>query len=444
MKNYLFIFVTTCIIAFCLYGILSCSCNPLNENLLSPYNEDGVLQNDYLTSFYSSEKPDKISLYIESSGSMNGLFRPNYSTKFQYDISAILTCSELANIITGVNIFNNKGDGVRQYEPSEFRIKMNRGDFVSNQSTFIPAMIKTMLNDVDSCACDVAVLISDMKYSPVQPNGTVSQTDIEQYELDIKNLFGRRFEDTDMSVSLICCESNYLNIHGQELCAEFPYYLVLVGSALKVAWTRNQIIEELNEKNNLMGCIDFNINYGCPKYTILPDEIIGAIPNNNELTSYLSGRHRSSIVGFDDSFQPVNVVLGINYRHLPQILVTSIQPEDFSISSHWGSNVDAKIVNVDCDRTHKSSSEHSFVSPNMYVTVELTGLNMYDDDVVKIKLDSKSQNIEWINKYYGATREGELGRTYLLESFIRGVNIAKPSYNIQNSSMCIFVSRDNN
>lgn len=444
MKNYLLKFSTISIIVFCLFCISSCCCDPLNPDQLTPYDDDGVLKKEHFSSFYSSEKPGRICMYMESSGSMNGLFRPKHGTRFQYDISAILTCGELTNIITGVNIFNNNGDGVQQYDPSEFRRKMNKGDFVSQQSTFIPAMINTMLKDFDACACDVAVLISDMKYSPVRSDGTVTQTDIQQYELDIKNLFESRFTETDMSVSLICCESEFLDKNGRVLCSEFPYYLVLVGKASNVAWVRNQIIEVLNDKNNLMGCIDFNVNYGCPKYTILSNEVIGAIRNSNELTSYLSGQHCSSIVGFDDSFQPVKVVFGANYNHLPQTLVTSLQFDDFSICSHWGHNLDAKIVNIDYGQNHKSSNECSYVAPNIYLTVELTGLSMYEDDVIEVKLDSKSQDIEWLNKYYGATREGELGKTYLLESFINGLKLAKPLYDIQNSSMYMFVSKNNN
>lgn len=443
MKNYLLKFSTISIIVFCLFCISSC--DPLNQDQLMPYDDDGVLKSEHFSSLYSSDKPGRICMYMESSGSMNGLFRPKQSTRFQYDIKAILTSGKLTNIITGVIIFNNSGNGIQQYDSRDFLKKLNEGDFVSQQSTFIPSMINTMLNDVDSCACDVAVLISDMKYSPVRSDGTVTQTDIKQYELDIKNLFESRFTETDMSVSLICCESEFLDKNGRVLCSEFPYYLVLVGKASNVAWVRNQIIEVLNAKPNLIGCIDFNVNYGCPKYTILPNEVIGAIPNRNELTtSYLSEKHCSSIVGFDDSFQPVKVVFGVNYSHLPQTLVTSLQPNDFSVSSYWGSNIDAKIVNVDYGKKFKSSSESSYVSPNMYLIVELTGLSMSDDDVIEIKLDSKSQDIEWLNKYYGATREGELGKTYLLESFINGLKLAKPLYDIQNSSMYMFVSKNNN
>jgi hypothetical protein len=272
----------------------------------------------------------------------------------------------------------------------------------------------------------------------------VTKTDIQQYELDIKNLFESRFTETDMSASLICCESEFLDKNGRVLCSEFPYYLVLVGKASNVAWVRNQIIEVLNDKNNLIGCIDFNVNYGCPKYTILPNEVIGAIRNINELTSYLSGQHCSSVVGFYDSYQPVKVVFGVNYSHLPQTLISSLQPDDFSISSYWGSNLDARIVNIDCDQNHKPSNEHSFVSPNVYLTVELTGLNIYEDDVLKIKLNSELQDIEWLNKYYGATHEGELEKTYLLESFIKGLELAKPFYDVQDSNMYMFISRNNN
>lgn len=441
MKNYFPL--ALCTIAFVILCMYACRPNPLNQMELTPYDQDGVLKKERFESFYSLEKPDGVGLYIETSGSMNGLFRPNQSTKFQYDLSAVLTSTELKNVITGVNIFNNSGDGVQKFGSVEFREKMNKGDFISQRSTYIPRMIETMLSDVDSCACDVAVLISDMKFSPVESNGTVTKVAIDQYKLEIKKLFEERFKDNDMSVSLICCESNFLDKKGSELCAEFPYYFVVVGKSSRVAWVRNQMMEVLSEQNNLMGCIDFNVNYGCPNYTVLINETIGATQNYNEPKSYLSGLHSSSIVDFNDSYQPVRVVVGVNYRHLPLTLTKSLRPNDFKVSSFWGGNLNAKIVAID-NKNHQTCSQHEYVSPNVYLTIELAGLNMYEDDVVEIVLDSESQNIDWLNKYYGATREGELDKTFLLEGFIEGLNLAKPIYNVQNSSMSVFVSKDSN
>ena len=435
------------IVAFCLLFI--CACGDINEYLLPPYDKDGVIKSEYLEKMYTCEAPDNISLYIESSGSMNGLFRKGLSTKFQYDISAVLTSDEMKNRIVGVNIFNNDGKSVRKYNSADFRNKMNSGDFISQSSTFIPNMVETMLKDVDSLTCDVAVFISDMKYSPVRPGGKVSQTDIDQYRLDIKNIFSGRFKNADYSVGLICCESNFLAGNGREICAEFPYYFVIVGKSSKVAWVRNQIVHSLSHKNNVKGCADFNVSYGYPKYTILPKSIFGGLVNNYEVAEGLFSKHCSSILSFDDTMSPVRLVVGVNYNHLPQTFLEQLRPVDFVCSSYYR-DVNIKVVEVAHANNCVSQDHMVNVRPNLFLTLELTGLKYYDDDVINICLAAKQQNMESFDKYYGATREGELGKTYLLEAFIDGLKDAAtvqgsktPKFNLQNGDMYIFVSRKN-
>ena len=448
MKKFLSTLCVIGVVAICILCLIGCPSIPI-----PPYNANGVLDTTQVGPSFSSESPSKVGVYVETSGSMNGLFRNNYSTGFKTDVPYVLTASAIKSKIVGVNIFNNEGDGIlHQYQPSEFITKMMSGEFISQRSTYIPKMVETMLKDIDSCVCDVAVLISDMKYSPVNSKGVVTPVVIAAFRREIKSLFETRFESSDLSVSLICCESNFLDRSGNELCADFPYYFVVVGKMAKVAWVRNQIINNLNSNNRVKGCVDFNIDYGCPKYTVLPNSILGAVRNPQELAAGFSGKHCSSILGFNDNMQPVKVELGVNYNHLPEMLLNALTPSDFVVDYHYG-GMEAKVVSVERNHNRNASTELNYTGANLLITLELHGLSAYDDEVVKITLNTKSQNSEWLEKYYGAQRESDLSKTFLLEEFVGGLNDAatknfgtagaKLMSNLQNSSMHMFVSRDN-
>ena len=121
MKNCFLNLHKLCVVFSLVCATTVCSCSSLNENSFPHFNEDGVLEKSSYDKCYKSDIPTDISLYIETSGSMNGLFRAGYSTNFQYDISAVLTNDDMASRIKGVNIFNNKGDKTQVYKPQEFR-----------------------------------------------------------------------------------------------------------------------------------------------------------------------------------------------------------------------------------------------------------------------------------------------------------------------------------
>ncbi len=44
---------------------------------------------------------------------------------------------------------------------------MNAGAFVSNSSTHVPAMLHNIIENIDTSKNEVAILVSDMKYSPM-------------------------------------------------------------------------------------------------------------------------------------------------------------------------------------------------------------------------------------------------------------------------------------
>ena len=135
----------------------------LNEPLIEPFDQNGVVKSSYAESMYSSTEPENVVFYVESSGSMNGLFRKNQSTGFKYDVSAILLDPEVKSKTGKICLFGNKANIIGEYTPEDFRRKMNAGDFVSQASTVVPEMLQRIIDDIKNSVCDVAVFISDMK-----------------------------------------------------------------------------------------------------------------------------------------------------------------------------------------------------------------------------------------------------------------------------------------
>ena len=438
----------TITITLCAIGIFVCccfgGCGDINKDELPPYDKDGVILDSVFKSFYTREMPEKAMLYVETSGSMNGLFRKGASTGFKSDISTILLNRQIKPIISSVNVFvDNSGEQVRGYTPEAFRTKMNNGDFVSQQSTIIPKMLEKILSDIDAGACDVAVLISDMKYSPVGKNHQIA---MDQYETEIKSMF----DGVQYSVSLIGCESEYIAINGKSHCDEFPYYFVIIGDTKKTAWMRNKVMNALESveatKGHIKGCMDFNIDYGCPRYTALPNQSIGVVQNTSELMSPIVDMHSSSFTTFDDSAQPVTIKLAVNYRHIPLDLVNALSHSDFILSSYMG-DMNAEISGIEPIPDNYKCQHQSlidYVQPNVLIKVNLTGLDTYKSDVISIKLNTLKQSTDWVEKYYGAELESELDKTLSIDALVKGLSSAYDSYNLQNSAMTLFITTEAN
>ena len=428
--------VLACVV---LAALLSSCVESYNEDLIEPFDKNGVLDSSYVKSMYSSTQPDNVVFYVESSGSMNGLFRRNQSTGFKYDVSAILLDPEVKSKTSKVCLFGNKANIIGEYSPEDFRRKMNAGDFVSQASTVVPEMLQRIIDDIKNSVCDVAVFISDMKYSP---GGATHSVAMDQYAIDIQNKFASL---PDLAVSLISCESNYVSANGSVLSNVFPYYFTIVGESSKVAWVRNQFLDALSGQSRPIGCVDFGVDYGCPKYTTLPSTAIGMFRNKFEfMNSAVENIHSSSFTTFDDNIQPAEVVLAVNYRHISHELINCLESQDFTISSHWG---DAKASVTVMPSNYKPTVDASLVrnvNPNTYLKLTISGLDYYDQDVIKVQMQTRQNTVNCMEKYYGAMAEGDLDRTLSIDGFINGLKRAYPtSANMQNAPIVLFVTKKN-
>ena len=234
--------------------VLFASCSQeINTNQDPHFTEDGyrIISDSAVT----PAPLTRVKFFVEVSGSMNGFFRANQPTDFKKDVWQILSYfSPLAP--EGVTILTNNGDEGNTYDFSKFQTMMNTGAFVSSASTKVPLMLQTIVSKLDADHGEVAVLISDMKYSPV--GAAAPKVLLTQYSTDVSKIFGQY----EKAISLVCATSNYLDKKGNSVCDVSPYYFLIIGNETGVAEMRDGISTLLNNNHRFVDNIESGFHYG--------------------------------------------------------------------------------------------------------------------------------------------------------------------------------------
>ena len=246
------------IVAFTMVAFVACFGN-VNTSNSKFFTEDGI-STEKIKSFASSQ-PSNVKFYVEVSGSMNGFFRSNLSTKFKNDVWSVIT--DFVSSDGHVNVFGEQSRAAVAVPVNTFRDGMNKGAFVSGSSTDVPDMISRMLDNVDVKSSEVGVLISDMKYDPV--GNSALQALLTQYSTDIRNVMMRH---RNVAVCLIAATSEYIDKNGNEATPDSPYYYLVVGNKANVVYMRNFIATLLNHNKTFVDEIEWGIDYLSPSITI--------------------------------------------------------------------------------------------------------------------------------------------------------------------------------
>lgn len=421
-------------VAMVIAVISICGCkHSINEIDNESFTDEGVLRPEVIDRFYTAEPANTIQLYVETSGSMNGLFRAKQSNAFKTDMSTFLLKN--ASNIAGVKAFTDGSTKTRSYSATSFRQNMNDGSFVSSMNTEVPQMLQVILNDLKDGQCDVAVFVSDMKYSPKGGSATA----LGQYAIDIEAMFS---DYKDYSVCVIGFESEFVAANGKIACEFFPYYMIVIGEGPKVSYVRNMILSELERNGHVQGYIDFNQSYGCPYYSVLP--IHGALgglrPNPNEMVASNEGMFHS-LLGY--SMLPESeFIVAIREQHLPWDVYKNIDASSFEVKSTvTGGSIPFEVLE---EEPSMNSSEDAMVKkciqPSHYIKVLPKDI-LFGTDVISIRLNEQKANNSWIQKYYGAQREGELDKTFSMDSFIEGLtNAYRKERKLQEEPMLVLIS----
>ena len=386
-----------CGIAIFSLFLSSCS-NPVNTVYDLHFTEDGYCL-DSLKENFIAEAPKSLGFYVEVSGSMNGFFRSNRATRFKQDVWSIV--SNFGG--NDVCVLSNAGTVAGVYPVSDFRSRMNSGRFVSNQETLVPTMLKSILSNLNYNDGQCAILISDMKYSPV------SQQDVQvlltQYQTDIRNVIGQY---PGLAVSLVMAKSDFLAANGAIIENNSPYYFLILGKDQNVAFMRNCIATILEDNASYGDCIESGFDYKTPAYSF-------GIPDNA-----LQLFDQPTFTNFDTQYSDTcKVTLNIDlsdYRWL--IANEDAFRESLAVKSCYGASVSIGNVSIDVNNHFNREFKRKATA-----TVEIKVYDMFtESDVIEWTLNHPDYSVTTdFTNIMAATAENDYEGSFSVDRFVAGV-----------------------
>ena len=382
--------------------LIAKSCDKCYNSVKDPhFNCDGTLVVDSTNiDSFKITVPKRIKFYIEVSGSMNGFFRANKPTDFKTDVWQIV--SYYSPLAASVTTLTNDGRVGQVIPLQQFQARMNTGAFVSTGSTKVPTMIQSIVEDLDVSNGEVAVLISDMIYSPV--GSAAPDVLLSQYSTDISKVLGK----FGNAICLIGATSNFLDNKGIVVHDASPYYYLLIGAPETVAELRNGISTLLDNNGHFVDNIESGFKYGThPSYSFgIPDNCYQLEDN-------------PAFAGYDPSSNDTcTLKLKINLeKYRWQTADENVFKSIFQCKTLYGSMVQVGDVKIETQNIVKSE-----LTRKATAIVDLKLFNMPQDaDVIEWSLVLPDLDITRFSPFLGATSENDRAKTYSLENFLKGM-----------------------
>jgi hypothetical protein len=397
MKKTLFlsIILTSGITSFTIF-----SCTNYNSVADSHFTSDGnyLVAND--SNMFVLESPSRIKFFVEVSGSMNGFFRANVPTDFKTDVWTV--ASYFSGLIHTVDILTNDGSVGKQIPLQQFQTAMNTGSFVSSASTKTPIMLKSMIKSLEADAGEVAVLVSDMKYSPV--GSAAPDVLLSQYSTDVCSIF-RQY---GKAICVIAATSDYRDNRGKVVTPQSPYYYVIIGNDRHVAFMRNAISILINNSKHFVDNIESGFNYGQPHYEF-------GVP----LNCYQQG-NEPTFIGYDtDANDTATIRLKLdiaNYRWL--MADEEYLRETLKIRALYGSKVELGNIQFDVKNTIGKELKRTAVAT---INLKVYGMLANDADVIEWTLELPDSDTSRFTPFFGAISENDVTKSYSIDDFLKGI-----------------------
>lgn len=374
---------------------MSACCGGLNTLNDPHFTEEGTLIKK--PSFAKLDYNSVIHFYVESSGSMNGFFRAGQPTGFKQDVYEIM--SYYSPITKDVNIMTNDGSVAGQLSLAQFQTAMNTGALECNASTQVPVMLRNIVSRLKKN--DVAVLISDMKYSPV--GSAAPAVLLTQYAAEVALIAGK----SQKAYSLVCATSNYINKEGSVVTNESPYYYLIVGEQDKVSAVRNGIAIMLQRQKRFVDNLEIGYKYAsCPYDFGVPKNVVRL---EKQPTFYGYGET------VDECVIPLKLKLE-SYRWLMSNKDTLKQC--FTCKPKYGSTV--SIESFDVEECNNVNLE---LRRSAVATIKIKVSNMPSDmEVLEWNINIPYAKSTTMGKFLDDSKgENDVTTSYSLTSFIRGI-----------------------
>ena len=379
----------------------SCSSN-LNPVYDEHFDKEGHILPDYKDSFaFEPCVPSTIKFYVEVSGSMNGFFRANRPTHFKTDVWEILSYYSL--LAQDITVLTNNGSRGETLSHKDFQTKMNTGQFISTASTKVPLMLQSIIENLDTDAGEVAVLISDMKYSPV--GNAAPKVLMTQYSTDISQTLG----EFGQAVCLIGATSNYVDKTGNDVCERSPYYYLILGSAPQVAYMRNGISTLLDNNHHFFDNIESGFEYSHPNYEFGNSYRCEQFDEEPTFYNYEEPS--------EDDTCTINLNVHLeNYRWL--LANEEIFRESFTATALHGSEIRIGDIHVEVQNINDKVLKRKAMA-----TIELQVLHMpLESDVIEWTLHLLDTDTRLMDEFLvGADAEEDVTKSYSVKDFIKGM-----------------------
>lgn len=378
------------------------SCVNINTNKNVNFNKDGTYIPDSTSKVFHMKKPSCVKFFVEVSGSMNGFFRSNIPTYFKTDFWKILNFYEEEP--QSITILTNSGSEGKNYKLRDFKKSMNTGAFLSTASTRVPEMLQTIINKLDINGGEVAVLVSDMKYSPV--GDAAPYVLMEQYITDISH----QFRSFDGSAALICAFSDYYDRSGLVVCERAPYYYFILGKQEYVATVRNDISRLLELQGRFVDNIESGFDYGTPKYSF------GVCYNCDQLNDEPTFMNYKEAKSNDTCILKLKINLE-DYRWI--ITDEEYFRESLNLETLYGSKVELGQVSIDIKN---SIDDNRGLERKVIAIADIKLYNMISDsEVIEWSLNIPFEDYTLFNEFFdGATDENDPSKSYSVLDFIKG------------------------
>lgn len=380
------------------------NCGGVNTVNDSRFDADGHFLADSVdTVSFSPKIPSQIKFYVEVSGSMNGFFRPNLPTQFKADLWKVM--SYYSALQSRVNILTNDGAQGMAMSLNDFKTAMNTGAFVSTASTKVPLMLQSIISDLNPDSGEVAVLVSDMKYSPV--GAAAPEVLLSQYSTDVSKILG----ESHLAVSLICATSDYRDKNGNDLANEkSPYYYFIIGNSEQVAYMRNGISSLLEQRGHYIDNIESGFDYGKPSYSF------GLPTKCDQLDD------EPTFIGYEDEDETDTCTIQLkinlaNYRW--RLSDEQVFDSAFQVKALYGSDIRVSKIEIKT----KNINDEKELKRESTAIVDLKVSNMQSDaDVLEWYLDLPDTDYTLFSPFLeNANNENDVMKSFSVLNFIKGM-----------------------
>jgi hypothetical protein len=266
-------------------------------------------------------------------------------------------------------------------------------------------MLNSIINEIDADAGEVAILVSDMKYSPV--GAAAPEVLMTQYSTDIAKILG----SYGRAVSLICATSNFLDSNNNTVCDRSPYYYFIIGNQERVIDVRNGISTLLMHQGHFVDNIDSGFDFGAPRYSFGISNRCQQLDNEPTFVAYDEAEDGDTCT----------IKLKVNIEDYRWIIANEkCFREAFKVSATYGSECVVGKIDIDVKDITEDDKQ---LDRKAVATVELKIFNMTtDSEVLEWTLDLPDSDCSLFAEFFdGANDENDPSKSYSVPDFIRGM-----------------------